>query len=103
WVDLRALMACYTKPNVHEIAAVYYFSAYATWMPGPHKRHQEYVAALLHAGVTPVMGNFKEKAQSCKACNAAWKGHEEKETDVNLAVKLIESAMDNEFDHAFVV
>ncbi len=103
WVDLRALMSCFTDENVHEISKVYYFSAYATWMPGPYIRHQAYVAALRARGVTPVMARFKSKERSCLRCGASWTGHEEKESDVNIAVQMIESAAKEEFDHAFLV
>lgn len=103
WVDLRALMSCFTDANVHEISKVYYFSAYAKWLPGPYSRHQAYVAALRAHGVTPVMARFKTKARGCLQCGASWKGHEEKESDVNIAVQMIESAATGEFDHAFLV
>lgn len=103
WVDLWQLMECFIDPAVHEIVAVHYFSAYATWLPKPHKRHQSYVAALRSSGITPIMAKFKEKERSCFTCGAAWTGHEEKESDVNIAVQIIEDAMDDKFDHAFLV
>ncbi len=96
-------MACFTDPNVHEIVSVYYFSAYATWLPGPYQRHQAYVKALSLVSVEAILGNFKEKQRSCRSCHARWMAHEEKESDVNLAVKLIEEAEENNFDDAFLV
>lgn len=103
WVDLRALMACFIDPNVHEIGKVYYFSAYATWLPGPYARHQAYVAALETRGITPIMAAFKEKSRKCFGCGQSWLAHEEKESDVNIAVQMIESAGADEFDQAFLV
>jgi hypothetical protein len=44
---------------VHQIVSVKYFSAYATWMPGPYARHQLY-AALKNSGVNVVLGQFKK-------------------------------------------
>lgn len=45
-----------------------------------------YVAALRYVGVVPVMGQFKNKDRWCNSCGAKWMGHEEKETDVNIAL-----------------
>lgn len=103
WVDLRKLMGCFLDPNVHTLGSVYYFSAYATWLPGPHARHLQYVAALQATGTTPLMGHFKDKDRRCPRCGHVHNGHEEKESDVHLATRLIAGAFDNEFDQAFVV
>jgi uncharacterized LabA/DUF88 family protein len=103
WVNLRTLMECFTDPGVHEIGKVYYFSAFATWLPGPHQRHRAYVAALEAHGITPVMATFKSKQRRCFKCKTSWTAHEEKESDVNIAVQMIESAVAGEFDQAFLV
>jgi hypothetical protein len=52
WLNLRSLMEKFIDKNRHEIVAIYYFSAYAEWLPGPVKRHRAYVAALKFYGVT---------------------------------------------------
>jgi Transposase, Mutator family len=61
WLDLRKLMTVFTDPAVHEIVVVKYFSAYATWKPQQHARHQIYIKALDHSGVQVILGQFKEK------------------------------------------
>jgi hypothetical protein len=66
---------------------VYYFSAYAVWQPRKVGRHIAYVKALRAVGVTVVLGQFKQKDRRCPACNHTWVGHEEKETDVNIAIR----------------
>lgn len=103
WFDLKKLMTVFTDPAVHTIATVKYFSAYATWMPDRHKRHQLYVAALKNSGVDVIMGQFKEKDIYCKLCKGTFKGHEEKEFDVNLACHLTADAFSDVFDQAFIV
>ncbi len=103
WVNLWELASLYAAQPDQKVVTVYYFSAYATWLPRPHARHQRYVAALEAVGVKPVMGNFKEKDRACRNCSATWKGHEEKETDVNIALYVINGAYKDEFDHAFIV
>jgi uncharacterized LabA/DUF88 family protein len=103
WIDLRKLTLVFTDPAVHEVVAVKYFSAYATWRPKRHERHQIYVKALAASGVEPILGQFKEKDIYCPECKLTHKGHEEKESDVNIAVHLISDAYNDRFDQAFIV
>jgi uncharacterized LabA/DUF88 family protein len=103
WVDLWALMERQLLRHSESLQAVYYFSAYATWLPEERERHESYVAALEGRGVTPVMGHFKEKDRKCPNCNNRWKGHEEKETDVNIALHLLNQAYKNRYDKALLV
>jgi len=61
------------------------------------------VAALTARGVSPVLGNFKRKDRSCRTCGARWIGHEEKETDVNIALWLLNEAVSDSYDVAILV
>lgn len=103
WFDLRALMGQFIDPDVHELCEVFYFSAFATWLSGPYKRHQQFVEAIKAGGSTPILGQFKEKDRRCRSCGAKWVAHEEKETDVNIALWLLREAYKDNFDEAFVV
>ena len=103
WVCLHSLMTIFTDPAVHAVVSVKYFSAYATWKPGSYARHILYVKALRNTGVEVVLGRFKEKEIYCKNCGTMFKGHEEKESDVNLATHLTADAHEDRFDVAFVV
>ena len=96
-------MECFVKKKSQSLVNVYYFSAYAYWMPDKARRHRAYVKALITAGVTPVMAGFKAKDRKCRECGHVWKGHEEKETDVNIAVAMLNGAYQNEYDHAYLV
>lgn len=103
WLCLKSLMATFTDKSQHEITAVKYFSAIQTWMPSKAARHKEYVAALQATGVEIHMGAFKEKQKHCRLCRGTFKGHEEKESDVNFATHLVADAHDDLFDIAYVV
>jgi uncharacterized LabA/DUF88 family protein len=103
WLDLRRLMGIFIDPAVHSIVSIKYFSAYATWKPVQHKRHELYVAALEARGIEVVLGQFKEKNVYCPSCQSTFMAHEEKESDVNLACHLIHDAYQNTFDHGFIV
>ncbi len=103
WLDLRRLCLEFAPPPGQVLGKVYYFSAYATWRPDAYARHRPFVAALKARGVDPVMGLFKEKNRSCRACGSAWTDHEEKETDVNIALYLLRDAQLDLYDRAIVI
>ncbi len=98
WLNLRALLQLFVPKPYQELREIYYFSAYATWLPDAYARHREYVAALEGVGVTPVMGFFKPKDRSCKKCGGKWIAHEEKETDVNIGLFMLNEAYKNSYD-----
>lgn len=102
WLDLHALAKSICGAD-ETLAAVKYFSAYATWRTGAIGRHRTYVAALKHAGVECVIGHFKEKHRRCATCGATWIGHEQKETDVAIAVELTVDAFTDAFHRALIV
>jgi uncharacterized LabA/DUF88 family protein len=49
------------------------------------------------------MGRFKEKDRECFRCRHSWKDHEEKETDVNIALYLLRGALQDHYDRALLV
>lgn len=103
WVNLWELCDTFVKNRTQSLVKVYYFSAYAVWIPDAHRRHKKYVNALVANGVTPVISQFKDKDRRCPKCNHNWIGHEEKETDVNIALALFDGAYSDEFDRAYIV
>jgi uncharacterized LabA/DUF88 family protein len=103
WVDLRKLMECFIDRKVHTISDIYYFSAFAEWLTEPVKRHKAYVNALRARGVTPVLGRFKDKYVGCGDCGHRWVQHEEKQSDVNLALWMVREAFRGKYDEAFLV
>ena len=85
------------------LEGVQYFSAYATWLPKAYRRHQTYVRALRQVGVSVNLAHFKTKNIQCHKCKNTWKSREEKESDVRLALAVVEGAMDDRYDRAIIV
>ena len=103
WVNLWSLMDAFVQKSSEELVGVYYFTAHATWHSQRHRRHIQYINAQNANGVTTVLGQFKRKDRRCKNCGASWIAHEEKESDVNLAISLVIDAHKNNYDKALVV
>jgi uncharacterized LabA/DUF88 family protein len=103
WLDLRRLCEVFAPKPDHDLMSVNYFSAFATWRLEAFARHREFVHALEATGVNAVLGRFKEKDRECWKCRSAWKDHEEKETDVNIAIWLVRDAYEDRFDRALLI
>ncbi len=104
WVNLKSLSQVYLKNKSEELINVFYFSALAEHMnESVQKRQCAYLKALELNGVKPILGHFKKKVRKCSRCQYNWIGHEEKETDVNIALFLLDLAYQNEFDRAIVI
>lgn len=102
WLDLWSLAQSLARPD-ETLVAVNYFSAYATWLPPQYARHRNYTKALKLHGVSVHMARFKTGVRQCYRCGNTWDNHEEKETDVRIAVKLVTDVFDDIFDRAIVI
>lgn len=54
-------------------------------------------------GIEVITGNFKKKYPYCKLCKTNYSTHEEKESDINIAMQLIRSFINNECDTIVLV
>ena len=102
WLNLSRLTRCFVKQD-DEITGVFYFTAYASWNPTKVEKHKNYVRALELEGVKPVFGEFRRKDRRCPKCGKIYPTFEEKETDVNIAIKLFQTALANLYDTALIV
>ncbi|MGE4421498.1 MAG: NYN domain-containing protein [Pseudodesulfovibrio sp.] len=102
WINYYDLAQKFT-PKGHELAEVRYFTAYADHMPDKKRRHKALCRALVASGVKLRRGKFKMKDRICFKCGSRWKAHEEKQSDINLAIDLLEEAMRDSFDVAVVL
>lgn len=102
WLDLRCLAECFYSPR--RIEQIIYFTAYADWSRSKTKRHRTYIQAQRNRGVAVEIGKFYRIKKQCRAvCKQTYWTHEEKQTDVNIAIKLLELAVKDEYDTAVLV
>jgi uncharacterized LabA/DUF88 family protein len=102
WLDYSKLAKCFVSSK-DQIIDIFYFTAYAHWNPDKIARHQVLVKALRTVGVKIILGKFKNKDHQCRVCKRHYSTFEEKQTDVNIAITLLECAIKNEFDAAIIV
>lgn len=105
WVDLRKLFTYFIHPQNEEIADIFFFTARPIHTPGDVQLRYSalMIAYQRFLKIHAVYGKFKKKTQRCKTCGAVWSRHEEKESDVNLAVYIVREAYEKRYDSAFIV
>ena len=101
WLDLYALCSVFLKPE-EKIEKIYYFTA-LSWNPSKAEKHKKYIKALRTKGVIPIYGKFKSVQKHCNMCGKYYDTHEEKRTDVNIAMSLFEDGMKDLYDKAVII
>lgn len=108
WLNLFSLSQEFAKPaNGFEIIRIKFFTA-----PPLHKsaevqkRYSNYIRALKHHGIKIVEGKFKRKLVTYKDEKGKLftrSTHEEKESDVNIALAILEDAFEKISDKILVI
>jgi hypothetical protein len=106
WLNPRALVMNLLKPGQH-LVSTKYFTARITSPandPGKQRRQNTILEAIGTLPDTRIFyGHYLPKTQTCFRCGSTWNAHEEKMTDVNIAVEILKDAFDDAFDTAFVL
>jgi uncharacterized LabA/DUF88 family protein len=103
WLDLEVLVTSLLKPD-QQSEAIRHFTASVRDDPPALARQATYLGALrAHTSVEIVVGRFQEKHRTCWKCGATWRTYEEKETDVSIAVSLLEDGVVGRFDTALLL
>lgn len=105
WLDLEKLATNLLKKDRQTLVCVKYFTARVRNDPAAQLRQSEYLDALAtHCTKLDVInGRFQEKPQICKGCGKRWVSYEEKETDVSIAIALVEHGVRDDFDVAMII
>ena len=92
-------------PRPHQqLELVRYFTARVRGDPEAAEDQAVYIDALQARGSVEIeYGYFLTTSVRCRKCGFVRSKHEEKRTDVNMAVRLLEDAFDDRFDLAIVV
>ncbi len=103
WLDYRKFFECFLHPG-QKITDVFYFTTVAEWNPEPSPtNHRTYIKALRTVGVKTFRGYFTYPELTCKKCKKKYRKHQEKATDVNLAVHLVKWGMKKWYDMAIIL
>jgi len=119
WLDYSALAKCFLTQK-DKIVQILFFTAYTYWNPDRIKRHKKLTQALISNGIKVIEGKFKKKDIRIKISRGIFKqknitistskdisiwrkSHEEKLTDVNIAITLFQASVHDEYDTAMIM
>ncbi|HTQ10298.1 MAG TPA: NYN domain-containing protein [Fimbriimonadaceae bacterium] len=102
WVSYARLARAVALAG-HEVTFVKLFTALPFHSPQRLSRHKKFLDAQRIEGVTIIYGEFKERSRWCPECGKTPMVHEEKESDVNLAIHLLRDARLGLVDVAYLV
>jgi len=104
WLSLAKRAECYRIDKKDEIKGIEYFTTLVTWDAVKLARHKLYIKAQENDGVLVTYGEFKRKTVVCKgACRKKFSTVEEKQTDVNIALRLYQLAVQDGYDKAIII
>ncbi|MFC1490256.1 NYN domain-containing protein [Candidatus Latescibacterota bacterium] len=109
WLNIHSLCSSYLPliDRSARLSDIYYFSSLATHLQhrSPNKiiNHKKYIKCIKSFGVNVELGRFKKKFIRCPKCQNNITKHEEKETDVAIATKLLELSFFDKYDTAVLV
>ncbi len=102
WLDYRKVAESITRTG-DSVIGIFYFTTFVEWKPASVARHKQYIKALRSVGVDTVFGRFMQKKVRCHVCGRYYKTREEKQTDVNIALRLLSDAITDTYDRAVIV
>ena len=109
WLDLSSFCRSFLSQigGNAQLESVTYFSALAKHFealkPDVTQRHKDYLDCLRATGVTIELAQFKKKFVTCPHCAKRITRHEEKETDVAIATKLLALFFEDRCDAAVLI
>lgn len=104
WNSLAKLANCYLVDRKNDsIAGIEFFTTLPHWDSQKLARHKLYVKVQESEGVKITYGVFKRKEVLCKLCKQNFLTYAEKQTDVNIAVRLFQLAVEDQFDKAIII
>ncbi|MDE7196405.1 MAG: NYN domain-containing protein [Helicobacter sp.] len=102
WQNLPKLAQQFLSRN-DEIIKIYFFTAYPYWKPKALQNHRNYVAILQDLGVNVIFGHFKTRKSYCSNCKTYTESHEEKQTDVNIAMQILKDSYEQTHDMVQII
>jgi uncharacterized LabA/DUF88 family protein len=100
WFNYHKFCRHFLREN-DTLHSITYFTALAYWRPKSEERHQVFIEACKILGIKVMQGKFKERNIPCSYCHKINIRHEEKATDVNIALQAYRLA--KEVDQIFLV
>ncbi len=103
WLNLWRLGEIIIPSRSETLALVRYFSAKRPDRGGSRDRHNTYINALRAVGVHYVPGHYVAEPIRCGYCGDHSERPIEKQTDINMALRILTDAQDGLVDHVYML
>lgn len=106
WLNLRKMSENLLRPDQTLVRTKYFTSRVSPTRgnPNKHQRQADFIDALTTVHELDIFyGQYLSNPVECRRCGARWDAHEEKMTDVNIAIHLLQDAHDDKFDTAILI
>jgi uncharacterized LabA/DUF88 family protein len=103
WLDIPAMIRQLLKPD-QVLIRTRYFTSRTSFPPATVKRQTTYLEALQTLpDFDLIEGRYDGEPDNCERCGEPFVKHNEKMTDVNIAVAMARDAFGDQFDTAILV
>lgn len=102
WINLKELGKSFLRPG-ETLNRVIFFTAVLTWDMQKQQRHKNYIRAQHAVGVEVVQSNFRKMSRHCRVMDRYCARHEEKQTDVAIAVSLLGDGVRDDYQRAILI
>jgi len=103
WLNIQKLARHLLKPN-QQLVRTKYFTARVTDPPDKRERQETFIEALQTLSDFDIFyGKYQLNPQKCRNCGFVAQVHNEKMSDVNIAVELLSDAFQDRFDVALLI
>lgn len=102
WLNYYSYCSHFLRKD-DSVAEVVLFTAEAYWLEDKVKRHRVLLEANKFFNVRVVLGKFKKKDVYCSNCKQVTVHHEEKYTDVNIALEAYRQACKKDIDQIIII
>lgn len=103
WLNVQQLAASLLKLN-QRLVYTKYFTSRVRNNPAKEQRQKIYIEALETLQECDIIyGHYQSHIEKCRRCGHYYPYSNEKMTDVNIAVALLEDAFNDKYDTAFLV
>ena len=102
WLNYREVAKGIIKTG-DSITGIFYFTPFVQWKPDSFVRHKQYIKSLRFVLIETLFCRFMQKKSRCHICVRYYTTSEVKQTDVNIALRLLSDAIADTYDRAVIV
>ncbi len=103
WLNIQQLSQSLLKPN-QQLIHTKYFTSRIRNNPAKEQRQKTYIEVLETLSDCDIIyGHYQSHIEQCRKCGHTYPYSNEKMTDVNIAVALLEDAFNDKYDTAFLI